>query len=121
MRDCRSHMGQLPDRVVPGIRLGIASRMPSATTSDTVQTFQRGNSSIAGASVVRRLAAAGRAHFGKHRLHHPMTMAGGELDLHLMIADLGHLADVPARGDHLIALLDGPDASLVLLHPLLLR
>src|SRR5206468_12865613 len=104
MRYCGSHLGQLPDSVVPEIRLGIDSRMPSATTSDTVQIFQRGNSSIARASVVRRLAAARRAHVGKHRLHHPMTMAGRELDLHLMIADLGHLADVPARGYHLIAI-----------------
>ena len=40
-----SHDGQRASSGLPAIRLGMERRMPTATASDTIQTFQRGKSS----------------------------------------------------------------------------
>src|SRR5689334_3689341 len=102
------------------MRLGIESRTPTATTSDTSHTFQRGNSSICRPSVVRGLGG-GSQHIADRRLDdaHPDALRDFHFDL--FIANFGHPAANSAARDDLITLLHGRDRRLMLLHALLLR
>src|SRR5690242_4270896 len=72
------------------------------------------------ASVVRRLAAE-RADPGQRRLDDANAHALRDLHLDDVVGNLGHLADHATGGRHLVALLDGGDLRLLLLHPLALR
>jgi hypothetical protein len=60
-------------------------------------------------------------HLAERRLDDPDLDALRDLDLDLVVDDLGDPAADAAGGDDLVALLDRGDHRLVLLHPLLLR
>src|SRR5688500_2730762 len=101
-----------------GMKLGIASAIPTRQSRLTAHIFQRGKSSMA--SVVRRLGAV-RADFAEHRLHHPDPGPGRDLQLDLILVDLGHLADQAAAGDGDVVPLHRRDHVAMLLHPPALR
>ena len=63
----------------------------------------------------------GGQHVGDGRLDDADLDALRDLDLGLIVADLGDAAANPAAGDDLVALLDRGDRGLMLLHPPLLR
>src|SRR6185503_154231 len=84
-------------------------------------TFQRGKCSmLAESSVVRRLGAVW-PNVAQHRLDDADTDALCDLELDLILVDLGDLADQAAIGDRRVARLYRHHHRLVLLHPPLLR
>src|SRR3954467_12548509 len=95
------------------IRLGMARKTPRARAKLMARRFQRGKSSIG--SVVRGFGA-GRADVAQHRLDDAMALSAGEFDLDLALLDLGHLADMAAAGDDLVALLHRVDLGAQPLH-----
>ena len=101
------------------IRLGNGEQdAEPAMTSETDQTFQRGkieHQSLAG------LAGLASDTWLSVDLTTRTLTPWRELDLDLVVGDLGDLADDAAAGDDLVALLDRRDRRLMLLHPLLLR
>ena len=90
--------------------------MPTRMTSEIDQTFQRGKSSIS-----RSRAWTTGQHLAQRALDDADADALRDLDLGLVVGDLGHPAADAAAGDHFVALLDRGDRRLMLLHPLLLR
>ena len=83
----------------------------------TSQTFQRGKSSISRSPAWRVRADDWLSVALTTRTLTPWR----DLDLDLVVVDLGDLADHAAAGDDVVALLDRGDPRLMLLHPLLLR
>jgi hypothetical protein len=104
-------------RALLGTKLGTDSAIMIAMPVRIVVIFQRGKSSISRSRASRRR----RLHAGSVALIARTLMFGPSSSLDLVLVDLGDLADQPAAGDDLVALLHGVDRVLKVLHPLLLR
>ena len=114
---CGSHFGQLPHRACPRSGWGSRTARRARRRARPARPSSAGNSSISRSPAWR---CSGQ-HLASVDLTTRTLTPVRDLDLDLVVADLGHPAADAAAGDDLVALLDRRDRRLMLLHPPLLR
>src|SRR5688572_19601715 len=130
---CFGNQLGIASSVARGIRLGIASTVPTSSTMRTMAVFQVGKCSMAGRALAATdSAVVGALFFLLHRLRlaghggdgvaHDLDLhAIGDLDHQVVVGNMRDLSVDAAIGDDAVAALQGRDHGAMLLLLLLLR